>query len=369
MPKESRAFLAAIALFALCTGWVFFGMPVTAAEWQGLPSQFQMSFQLLPARAVRVLKLFHTQATMEKQMMKLYDDALVSLPLEDYLVGVLAEEMPASYHMEALKAQAVAARTRLRTGCDKHPEADACADYAHCQGYLGNAGQQAKWGAEYAVYHARLQKAVSDTAGEIITYEGTPITVLYHAVSGGFTEDAKAVFGGEVPYLKGVESKGEEGVSKFETTQSFTNANAAALLNAAFPNAHLSAEWLPIQLMPLSFSDSGRVALLQLGDTVITGRELRQALNLNSTLFSVQFTDSNVAFSQKGYGHGVGMSQAGANAMAAKGHTYAAILSHYFQGTALLNQNETAAFGDAEYDASQKEDFHDELEGKASAVT
>lgn len=362
MPKESRAFLGAIALFLTCTLWVFFGAPVAPNEWRSIPAQFQMSFSLLPTRLTRVFKLFHSKSS-EAASVTVYlakDNRLVSLPTEEYLIGVVAMEMPASYHMEALKAQAVASRTRLKAGRLEHVGAMACSDPAHCQGYLDVAGQQAKWGEEYSIYRGRIEAAVKETANQIITYEGKPITVLFHAVSGGHTEDAKAVFGEDVPYLKGVESGGEEGVSHFETVQTLSLSDAAKLLNAAFPNAHLNAEWLPLQILPLSYSDSGRVASLQLGDIIVSGRDMRQALGLSSTCFSVQFTDYAVTFLQKGYGHGVGMSQAGANAMAAKGGDYKTILRHYYQGTDLSNWNESASLGETEREIPLKE-ANDEL--------
>ncbi len=376
MPKESRAFLGAIALCIFAILWSLFGAPLKIEEWQGIPSQFQMSFRLLPSRAVHILSLFHLERTAgvysDQNQVKLFDNEanqLVSLPMEEYLIGVLAQEMPASYHLEALKAQAVAARTRLTMGCDKHTDAMACTDPAHCQGYLTEDKQKEKWGAEFNQYYARLKKAVEETKDEIITYEGKPITVLFHAVSGGFTEDAKAVFGEDVPYLKSVQSSGEEGVNKFETKQSFSNAEAVSVLNAAFPNAHLTQELLPIQMVPLSHTDSGRVESLQLGDTIVTGRELREALNLNSTLFSLQFTDSTLTFLEKGYGHGVGMSQAGANAMAAKGSDYKTILTHYYGGTQIVSWNETASLGEANNEVSHLEDAIDGLEGQTAKGT
>ena len=376
MPKESRAFLGAIALFLACALWVFFGAPLSANEWRGIPSQFQMGFSLLPLRLTRVLKLFHSQEK-TPALITLYDAAenrLVSLPMEEYLIGAIAMEMPASYHMEALKAQAVASRTRLGMGCPNHTEAMACSDPAHCQGYLNPAGQAAKWGSEYGMYRARIEKAVRETADQIITYNGKPITVLFHAVSGGHTEDAREVFGEDVPYLRGVESSGEEGTSRFETTQTFTLQSIVALLNAAFPNAHLSAEWLPLQILPLTYSDSGRVTSLTLGDITVSGRELRQALDLNSTCFSIQFTDSSATFTQKGYGHGVGMSQAGANAMAAKGADYEAILRHYYQGTELSDWNESTFLGETENEVPAKEETddiqaaHEKMAGRGSRL-
>lgn len=363
MPKESKSFLGAMALLILALIWFLLGAPLTKEQFQGIPSQFTMSWTQLPVRAARMLSLWHLSAgaspaspgAVEGTLVRVYDmdlDQIVTLPLSEYLLGAVAEEMPASYHLEALKSQAVAARTRVvkqikAGGCTAHPGADICSDPAHCQGYLNADKQKAKWTSEYTVYRDRVQKAVNDTGGVLITYENEPITVLYHAVSGGFTEDAQAVFGQSLPYLKSVESKGEEGVSRYESTQRFSNADAVRILNAAFPAAHLSGDLLPVQMYILTVTDSGRADTVQLGDTVVTGRDIREALSLYSTLFTIQADESSITFKQKGYGHGVGMSQAGANAMAANGADYEAILTHYYQGVTITKPNENAPAGEA----------------------
>ncbi len=253
---------------------------------------------------------------------KVWDEtqnSLVTMPLETYVAGVVAAEMPASYHLEALKAQAAAARTKAvcqsaafgGTGCANHPGADICTNSSHCQAYIGEKERAEKWGASAAAYEARILRAVVETRGYILTYEGEPITVLYHAVSGGQTEDVKAVFSQALPYLVSVKSPGEESNPKYQTQQAFSNTEAAELLNKAFPGANISPDTIALQLAITKRTDTGRAAMVQVGDVTVPASELRSALKLNSTFFTIAATESTVTFSEKGYGHGVGMSQAG----------------------------------------------------------
>ena len=357
--------LAALLLFIVIL-WNVIGAPRTVAEWQSAPGQVQMAWNQLPVRAGRILMQWPMAApstasggsTVNKDqitnwvellnrdagwMIAVYDTDLgktVKMPLEQYVAGVVAAEMPASYHLEALKAQAAAARTRAvwqaaflgGTGCANHPGADICTDSTHCQSYMSSAKRAEKWGASALAYEERVCRAVLETKGSILTYDGKPITVLYHAVSGGHTEDVEAVFAQSLPYLRGVESRGEENTGKYQTEQTFTNEKAASLLNAAFPKAKVSADTLALELDVTQKTLTGRAAKVRVGSVEVTGRELREALALNSTLFSISFTESAVTFAQKGYGHGVGMSQAGANAMAAAGSSWMDILTHYYTG-------------------------------------
>ena len=253
-------------------------------------------------------------------------DKIVEMPREKYLVGVVAAEMPASYEVEALKAQAVAARTRTLGGCLSHHQADVCGDSACCQGYLDEEAQVARWGEDTEQYRARIEAAVNATQGIIILYEDKPIEVLYHAVSGGHTEDVEQVYGMALPYLRGVVSPGEENASRYETVQEFTQETLAA----AFPGMAG-----PIALEVLERSESGRVLRVLVGGHEMTGRLFRSALGLKSTNFVIEQDADGVRIWQRGYGHGVGMSQAGANAMAKSGVTFREILLHYYTGVVL----------------------------------
>ena len=273
------------------------------------------------------------------------------LPLESYVLGAAAAEMPANYALEALKCQAVAARTRAvaqsrvfgGNGCARHPDCDICTDSACCQAYLTDAALQAHWGSEYAVLRARVDRAVRATDGLLLTCDGLPIEVLYHACSGGRTEDAAAVFSAAQPYLVSVESPGEEGYAGFRTDTAFSREEAAALLLRAFPDCGVTAETLPSALRLQSTTASGRVATLLVGSQTVRGVDFRRALGLRSTLFTWEADGERIVFHTVGYGHGVGLSQAGAQAMAANGADFQAILAHYYPATVLTRMDKTAA--------------------------
>ena len=273
----------------------------------------------------------------------LYDpgaQTLRTLPLEEYLIGVVAAEIPALYHEQALCAQAVAARTRVvaglrrlgGTGCSAHPGADICGDSAHCQAWMDNHALRRRWGADYATHLRKITTAVQSTHGQVMTYGGEPILVLYHAVSGGATEDVERVFAQALPYLRSVESPGEEGAARYQSEQRFAQQAAADALNAAFPGAGLSAEGLPGALAVLGRFDSGRAEMVRVGELTVPGTVFRRALGLFSTNFVLAFEGEELVVRQRGHGHGVGMSQAGANALAQAGYGYADILRHYYTG-------------------------------------
>ncbi|MDR1569140.1 MAG: stage II sporulation protein D [Oscillospiraceae bacterium] len=278
-------------------------------------------------RSIETISVYDTKA-----------QALVDMPLETYVQRAVAAEMPASYDAQALKAQAVAARTRAIAGrCVRYSKANVCTDSGCCQAYIDQNEQQNKWGESYSLYYNKINNAVIETSGEILTFDGEPILVLYHAVSGGRTEDVELVFAQALPYLRGVESKGEEGASRYESRQTFTRQAFADGVNAAYPQARLRAESLEEQIEILERSESDRVLTIRLGDTQVDGRALRSTLNLYSTNFIIAFTPDTVDIKERGYGHGVGMSQAGAQAMAEEGASYREILSYYYTGVTIVS--------------------------------
>lgn len=271
--------------------------------------------------------------------------ASVRMSLEDYVLHATAAEMPANYAEEALKCQAVAARTRAvaqsrrmaGNGCKTHPDCDICTDSACCQGYLSDEALHERWGSTFSQLHARILRAVRDTEGLALFYEGMPIEMVYHACSGGRTEDSAAVFSASKPYLVSVESPGEEGYAGYIAETTFSCAEATALLLRAFPSCGVTAETLPSALRLQTSTASGRVSTLLLGDQTVTGVAFRQALGLRSTCFTWESSGDQITFRTVGYGHGVGLSQAGAQAMAAGGASFADILAHYYPGTQLAN--------------------------------
>ena len=259
--------------------------------------------------------------------------------LEEYILGVVAGEMPASYALEALKAQVVAARTYTlysiqHGGCQTNPKADICTSSSCCQTYRTEAQMHKTWGPRYTYNYSLLAKAVMDTAGEVMLYKGKVIDAMYHGASGGWTENSENVYSNAIPYLRSVESAHEIG-SRQTGQVVYARATFVEKVNDARPNAHLKAEDLESQVKALSLYPSGRVEKLQLGEDVITGKTARKIFGLDSSMFTVEITADEVIFHTKGFGHGVGMSQAGANGMAADGATYKEILLHYYTGVSI----------------------------------
>ncbi|MBR0206011.1 MAG: stage II sporulation protein D [Clostridia bacterium] len=264
--------------------------------------------------------------------------------LEEYILGVVAGEMPVSYSLEALKAQAVAARTYTlysirHGGCNTNPNADVCTSSSCCQTYRSDAKLRRSWGDQYTYKYSVIAKAVMDTAGEVMLYKGKVINAMYHAASGGWTEDSENVYSNRFEYLRSVESPHEIG-SRQTGQQVYTRKEAAERINGARPAANVDPDKLEDQVKILSLYPSGRVEKIQFNEDVVSGRTAKKIFGLDSAMFTVEITDTEVIFRTKGFGHGVGMSQAGANGMAADGADYKTILQHYYTGVtfALIGQ-------------------------------
>ncbi len=262
------------------------------------------------------------------------DGEIVLMDIEDYITGVVTGEMPASYEIEALKAQTVAARTytmhmKHNGGCSAHPGADVCTSSSHCQAYRTDEEMKKSWAGHYKEYLANIKQAVSDTHGEEIYYEGEEIQVFYFSSAGGMTEDCANVYQESLPYLVSVSSPGEEGYSNYYGQVTVSFGEFASKMEEYSPDISLSGGAEDIG--EIVRYDSGRVKSIEIGDKTFTGREIRQVFGLNSTNFTIKTTDE-VTFSTVGFGHGVGMSQTGANEMAKNGSDYIEILQHYFTG-------------------------------------
>lgn len=264
----------------------------------------------------------------------LIDGELQEMDLNEYLWGVVAAEMPASFELEALKAQAVAARTYSLNKAGQaanHPEADLCTDHTCCQAWISREKAQANWGDNAQTYTDKITRAVAETNGEVALYEGALISALYHSSSTDTTQDAVAVWGGNVPYLKSVPSPEGEEVPDYHSTVTYPSQECKDRILSAKPEAVLEgdpANWFTNAV----YSDGGSVLTIDLGGVTVSGHEARTIFDLRSASFTVETTPDSVTFSVTGYGHGVGMSQYGANAMAAEGKTYQEILQHYYTG-------------------------------------
>ncbi len=270
------------------------------------------------------------------------EERVFETPLETYLVGVVAGEVPMRFADETIKAQAVAARTytlkKLAAfGGDPcgRGGADICTDSSHCQAYRTDTQLREGWGAEYEVNSARLTSLIQATAGRAVTYEGEAIEAFFHSTSGGHTEDSENAFSQALPYLRGVRSPGEETASRFRGEMKFSREDFAEKINDEYRKADLSARRLEESVSILSRFESGRVDKIRLGGTEIEGTDLRRLLGLDSANFDIAFDGDYIVFHTTGFGHGVGMSQTGADYMARAGHTYEEILAHYYTDTEL----------------------------------
>ena len=260
-------------------------------------------------------------------------DKLVTMSLEEYIVGVVSAEMPAYYDFEALKAQAVASRTytlysMAHGGCHTNPDADVCTNSKCCQAYSSHERMQETWGRDYAENYNRVAEAVMYTAGEVLTYNGKLCDALYHACSGGQTENSENVYANALPYLRGVDSPYEDPMRQEDAEIGF--AELVALIAAKYPESGIGEDNVRSEIEIVSAYESGRVETLRLGKTKITGKQARNLFNLRSTMFTIGWSENGIVFHTKGFGHGVGLSQNGANGMAKHGSTYEQILHHYY---------------------------------------
>lgn len=262
-----------------------------------------------------------------------------TIGLEEYLVGVLWAEMPASFHEEALKAQAVAARTvavrQLESG--KHLECDLCTDPNCCQAWLDEESVKRKMGQAFDIYSQKICDAVKSTEGQVLTYDGSLIDAVYFSCSGGKTEAASSVWGNDIPYLQPVLSNGEEWAPKFETEVRISHEEFKEIMHTSCPEGEIEGE--PVGWFgEVQYTSGGGVSKMEIGGKWLSGTQLRKMYHLNSTKFYISVEESDIVFYVFGYGHRVGMSQYGANAMAHSGKDYISILEYYYTGATVEKQ-------------------------------
>lgn len=262
--------------------------------------------------------------------------------IEEYVCGVVANEMPANFNIEALKAQAVASRTYLASKsfnkCTNGNGADIC-NSVHCQVYTSKEVRMSKWEADKAEEHwNKIEQAVQETKGQVMSYNNE--LVLYpqfFSTSSGQTENSEDANWGEIPYLRSVKSNGEEIAPKYTSEKIVDIDEFIEDININYPEANLLASDIGNSIEVLSRSEAGGVTEMQIGNKNIEGSEFRFLVGLNSTNFTYEIEGGNIVFNCKGYGHGVGMSQWGAQAMAESGSNYDEILKHYYTGININN--------------------------------
>lgn len=269
---------------------------------------------------------------------------IVTMNFEDYILGVVAGEMPASFHIEALKAQALAARTytMLRmslfggSGCTNHPGAEICTNPAHCQAYRDPATVKKDLD--------KLKEAVYGTAGEVIVYDNKLIDAVFHSTSGGKTENSEEIWESKVPYLRSVISRYEEHSPKYVTQQEISIDNFVQCIKKLDPEFKINKKNIKNEIKVLERSEGGRITKLKVGNRTFDGMDVRNVLGLNSSNFNYAVGTGTIMFTVVGNGHGIGMSQYGADGMAKNGSRYRDIVMHYYQGVGIVSINDLTGY-------------------------
>lgn len=269
---------------------------------------------------------------------------IIALSLEEYVRGVVCGEMPAEYNIEALKAQAVAARTFAMAhmeiyGGKKYNKAKGAdvTDDVNCQVYMSKNKRLDSWNKKYdGQYWNKITNAVQSTEGQVLKYKEKLIMEPYYfAVSSGKTEDAAQVFGNSEPYLKSVVSNGDENAPKYKTQVKITYGEFIKGIKDAYKNSNINIFNVRSQVKIINRTGSGAVKEIKVGNETITGNKFRGIFQLNSANFNIYFHLTNIEVDCTGYGHNLGMSQYGANEMAKKGNDYKDILTYYYQGISI----------------------------------
>ncbi len=277
------------------------------------------------------IKLLHTD-TNEVQ----------EIDLDEYLYGVVSAEMPASFEEEALKAQAVVARTytiyKIVNNDGKHDDADICDDSSCCQAWISKEDRFDSWDDDEAEENwNKIVSAVNSTQGKIITYEGEPINAFFHSNSGGDTESPIDVWGGSgYPYLQSVSTSGEDAYSQYSSEATFTKDEFIEKIKEVHSNFEIDFEeenCIEIE----EYTDGNRVKTIKIGNLELSGVEVRTIFGLRSANFEVTINDDEIKFEVIGYGHGVGMSQTGADSLAKEGYSYEDIIHHYYTDVEIVD--------------------------------
>lgn len=250
--------------------------------------------------------------------------SVIKLNMTDYLIGVVSSEMPASFNLEALKAQSVLARTYALKAKQTGKK---LTDTVSTQSYIDIDQMKNKWGNSFNTFYNKIKNAVENTNGEYLSYNGNYIEALYHSTNNGKTESSLDVFGNYYPYLISVSSEYDKNASSYLRTINMPLDTISNKLGLSLNNDSV--------INILSYTDGGNIKEININGNNFSGKKVRELLGLRSTDFDISISDNNANITTRGYGHGVGMSQYGANGMANAGYSYKDILSHYYPGTTL----------------------------------
>ena len=313
--KNIVIYIIILMLLVFAIPLIFTNIPIQ--ETSSKPDE-----SVLDNSSYSTIKLYHTK-----------DGTIEELNMNEYLYGVVAGEMPAIYELEALKAQAIVARTytiyQIKNG-SKHENADICDSSLCCQAWITKENRFARWeDGKQNEYWNKIVEAVSSTNKKYITYNGEPINAFFHSNSGGKTELASNVWGGSLPYLKIVETSGEESYSAYSSETIFSKDELIVKMRECYKDFEINFKELePIKI--LNYTESGRVKNIRIGTKEISGVECRKIFGLKSSNFSVEINGDNIKFSVIGYGHGVGLSQSGSDVLAKQGFSAEEIIKYYF---------------------------------------
>ena len=302
-----------------------FLIPIIFTRFKSIPVGVENPIYEVPLDySAKTIKLLHKK-----------NKKVEEVNLEDYIAHVVSAEMPANYNLEALKAQAIVARTYTiykMTTSKKHKEADICDDSTCCQAWISKEDRFKRWKKEKAQENwNKIIQAVNETKGEIITYQGKPINAFFHANSGGKTEIPFYVWGGNgYPYLQVVETAGEENYSGYQSEVVFTKKEFESKIKKSHKDFKINYQEKDcIQIKERDSSD--RVITVKIGNLKLSGVETRTLLGLKSSNFKVTMEKNKIKFQVIGYGHGVGMSQTGADSLAKQGKTDKEIIEHFYK--------------------------------------
>ena len=279
----------------------------------------------------KIIKLLHKDT-----------DEVEEVSLDEYITNVVSAEMPVTYDLEALKAQAIVARTYTIykiTSSKKHENADICDKSTCCQAWISKEDRLKKWDEDKEKESwNKIVQAVNETVGKIITYEGKPINAFFHANSGGKTQVPFYVWRGTgYPYLQVVETSGEENYSGYKSEAKFTKKEF--IENVKKEHEDFKIDFKEKDCIKITKRDeSDRVVTVKIGNLNLSGVETRTLLGLRSANFTVEIQEDNILFKVTGYGHGVGMSQTGADALAKKGKKYEEIIKHFYVGVEISDK-------------------------------
>lgn len=332
MKKEilSNLFFSILILILMIIAPMFIikSMPIKASTYEDNPVSIKEDNNLINIEGNDKIKVYITKEARVEE-----------IQIEEYVKSVVSGEMLVSFNEEALKAQAVAARTYVMSkrlkACEIAEGGDVC-DTTHCQVYISKSERLEKWGNKGEEYWDKISKAVDATKGMVLSYNNDLVLYpQYFSTSSGMTENAVDVFSNDVPYLVSTESNGEEIAPKYETEFTFNINEFVNKINNKYSEAQVNVDNISGNIEIISRSDAGGIKEIRLGKTKVKGSDFRLAFGLSSTNFEYSIDSENVIFKCKGYGHGVGMSQWGANVMGNNGSNYKEILNHYYKGTEL----------------------------------